>query len=68
MLTSSCNDGLSQSKHNSIVTQLPGAEAHSQTLAQKLDEAWTKRDSSYEPRTRHVNEDGTPKFTNRLFL
>ena len=68
LLTFSCNDGFSQSKHNSIVTQLPGAEAHSRALAQQLDEAWTKRASSYEPRTRHVNEDGTPKFTNRLFL
>ena len=29
---------------------------------------WAGRDASYKPRTRHLRPDGSPKYTNRLFL
>ena len=47
---------------------LPGAEPHAESLSRKLDAAWTNRAADYVPRTRHLAEDGSPKFTNRLFL
>jgi hypothetical protein len=37
-------------------------------LTKKLRDALLAKGSSYVPRTRHVNADGTPKFTNRLLL
>ncbi len=64
----SCGDALSQAVPRSIVTQLPGAEPFAEALASQLNQAWTRRDLAYKPRTRHLNEDGIPKFTNRLFL
>ncbi|MDA0206721.1 MAG: thioredoxin domain-containing protein [Acidobacteria bacterium] len=45
-----------------------GAEPYSDSLAQQLATARGKRPADYVPRTRHRNDDGTPKFTNRLFL
>ncbi len=47
---------------------LPGAEAHPAALQLRLGAAWQNRTDDYEPRTRHLNPDGTPVFTNRLFL
>ena len=43
-------------------------ESYSADLKQSLNDAWRARPADYEPRTRHRNADGTPKFTNRLFL
>ncbi len=43
-------------------------ESYSADLKQSLNDAWLSRPNGYEPRTRHRNPDGTPKFTNRLFL
>ncbi len=33
-----------------------------------LDAKWSARSPGYRPRTRHLREDGSPKYTNRLFL
>jgi uncharacterized protein YyaL (SSP411 family) len=37
-------------------------------LQAKLQGRWEARDPSYRPRTRHLLPDGSPKYTNRLFL
>src|SRR5215510_13063598 len=47
---------------------LPGAEAFPEALVKKVKAAWLARDSSYRPRTAHLEKDGLPKYTNRLFL
>src|SRR5262249_12635153 len=47
---------------------LPGAAAFPEPLGKKLQAAWAARDPSYKPRTAHLKEDGSPKYTNRLFL
>ena len=54
--------------NDSVVSVLPGAEAFSSGLAERLDQAWRERPSGYEPRTRHLNPDGSAKYINRLFL
>ena len=64
----SCDSALPQASTPTIVTQLPGADPFAETLANELNQAWSRRDPAYKPRTRHLNADGTPKFTNRLFL
>ena len=46
----------------------PGAEARPPALAAALDAAWVARAPGYEPRTRHLQEEGVPKHMNRLFL
>ena len=45
-----------------------GALPFSGDLNQQLQAAWAKRPAGYQPRTRHLRDDGTPKYTNRLFL
>ena len=52
----------------SIVAPLPGAAAYDAALADALHAAWEARAADYQPRTRHLNADGTPTYTNRLFL
>ncbi len=47
---------------------LPGAPGYSSELVATLNAAWASRPAQYEPRTRHLNPDGSPKYTNRLFL
>ena len=47
---------------------LPGAEAFPEALVKKIKAAWSARDSNYRPRTAHLEKDGLPKYTNRLFL
>ncbi len=47
---------------------LPGAEPFGAELTGKLKQAWAKREQGYQPRTKHLNQDGSPKYTNRLFL
>ncbi len=37
-------------------------------LDQQYKKMWKQRGASYKPRTRHTNPDGSPKYTNRLFL
>ena len=45
-----------------------GAEKYSSALKRNLTAAWGGRASNYVPRTRHLNDDGSPKYTNRLFM
>ncbi len=47
---------------------LPGAGAFPEPLATKIKAAWAARDPNYKPRTVHLERDGSPKYTNRLFL
>jgi len=46
----------------------PGAEAYSDQLQVQLRDAWKERVPDYAPRTHHLQADGGPQFTNRLFL
>ncbi len=47
---------------------LPGAPALTAGLVAELRARWAARDPAYRPRTRHLLADGSPRFTNRLFL
>jgi uncharacterized protein YyaL (SSP411 family) len=47
---------------------LPGAPPFDDGLIRRLDAAWASRDPHYKPRTRHLQPDGSPQYTNRLFL
>lgn len=47
---------------------LPGATRFDPELSERLAAKWTSRDPQYQPRTRHLCPDGSPKYTNRLFL
>ncbi len=47
---------------------LPGAPPFDPKLISALDAAWKSRDPGYKPRTRHLLPDGSPRYTNRLFL
>ncbi len=49
-------------------TELPGAPPFEGSLRARLRDAWKQRRADYEPRTRHLLPDGSPKYTNRLFL
>ena len=51
-----------------VLIPLPGAEPPTPELAAQLSAAWDQRPADYKPRTRHLNPDGTPQYTNRLFL
>jgi uncharacterized protein YyaL (SSP411 family) len=48
--------------------RLPGAEPLDAALAARLEAAWRTRPSGHRPRTRHLEADGAPKYTNRLLL
>jgi uncharacterized protein YyaL (SSP411 family) len=50
------------------VRLLPDAEPPSPELQQRLDRALEALGADYEPRTRHLREDGSPKYSNRLLL
>ena len=56
------------SNTGTAVSELPGAEPFVSALKAQLQARWAARDSSYKPRTRHLLPDGSPKYTNRLFL
>ncbi len=47
---------------------LPGLGKGDPALTKKLHAALLKKGPGYEPRTRHKNADGSPKYTNRLIL
>ncbi len=47
---------------------LPGAPPLDSRRVEQLRSAWKVRGPDYKPRTRHVHPDGSPKYTNRLFL
>ena len=46
----------------------PGAEPFSDALRQQLAEAVEAQGPDYEPRTHHLRDDGSARFTNRLIL
>jgi len=46
----------------------PGAPELSPELREQLAQAVAARGDDYVPRTHHLNEDGSPKYTNRLIL
>ena len=47
---------------------VPGAMHVSEQLQARLDEALAAKGADYEPRTHHLEDDGSPTFTNRLIL
>lgn len=47
---------------------LPGAPPLDAELVRKPKATWEARDPGYKPRTQHLNSDGSPQYTNRLFL
>ena len=47
---------------------LPGAPPPSRELAAKIEATLAAQDSTVRPRTRHLELDGHPRFTNRLIL
>ncbi len=47
---------------------LPGATPMPADLLVELHAKWRARAPSYRPRTRHLRADGSPRYTNRLFL
>ncbi len=47
---------------------LPGAQAFSEQLLDSLRSAWSRLPANESPRTRHLRDDGTPKYANRLIL
>jgi hypothetical protein len=51
-----------------MMDSLPGASPFPTDLTDGLRAKWAARDPSYKPRTRHLLPDGSPKYTNRLFL
>ena len=54
--------------HWAFGESLPGAPLFDPKLVSALDAAWRSRDPGYKPRTRHLLPDGSPQYTNRLFL
>ena len=46
--------------------RLPGVTTVDEALQEHLDRALASKGPEYVPRTRHLNEDGSPRFTNRL--
>ena len=46
----------------------PGATAFEAPLRESLANAWARRPADYVPRTRHLRDDGSPRYINRLFL
>lgn len=53
---------------DALATSLPGTPPFDKALLAKFEAMKHKRGKDYKPRTRHLNPDGSPKFTNRLFL
>jgi len=51
-----------------IPEALPGAPPLGDDLRRLLAERLQKMGGGYEPRTRHLRADGSPRYTNRLFL
>jgi uncharacterized protein YyaL (SSP411 family) len=46
--------------------RLPGIESVDDVLQKRLDQALAARGPDYVPRTHHLRDDGSPRFTNRL--
>ena len=52
----------------SLADELPGAGPFTAELQSKLRLARLAKGSDYQPRTEHLHEDGSPRYTNRLIL
>ena len=48
--------------------RVPGVARVDEDLQRKLDAALESQEGDYVPRTHHLEEDGSPRFTNRLIL
>ena len=46
--------------------RVPGVASVDEALQTRLDAALARRGDGYRPRTHHLREDGSPRFTNRL--
>ena len=46
--------------------RLPGVGLVDESLQQRLDQAFASQGPRYRPRTHHLRDDGSPRFTNRL--
>ncbi len=46
--------------------RLPGVERVDEALQHRLDQALAAQGSDYLPRTQHLRDDGSPRYTNRL--
>ena len=46
----------------------PGSQAYSEALMDKIAQKYLQLGSAYRPRTRHLNADGSAKYSNRLLL
>lgn len=46
----------------------PGTATYPVPLRERLARALAEKGEGYEPRTHHLNDDGSPKYTNRLIL
>ncbi len=57
-----------ESRRRATTGPLPGTEPFPAEVAHALERAWKERRHDYQPRTKHLREEGGPKFTNRLFL
>jgi uncharacterized protein YyaL (SSP411 family) len=64
--SSKLQDGAQQQR--SFGGPLPGAPPFDEALVHRLDTAWAARPPGEKPRTRHLNPEGSPKYTNRLYL
>lgn len=51
-----------------VTATLPGAGPFSESLQAKLAAAAREKGTDYRPRTRHLNDDGSAKYINRLYL
>ncbi|MCZ6808894.1 MAG: DUF255 domain-containing protein, partial [Proteobacteria bacterium] len=51
-----------------VTDTLPGTRVFSESLVHDFAQKYQRLGSDYRPRTRHLNADGSAKYTNRLFL
>ncbi len=47
---------------------MPPESTRSPDIDEKLRQHWSQREEGYKPRTKHLEENGEPKYINRLFL
>jgi uncharacterized protein YyaL (SSP411 family) len=67
LFINNCNYDQGVSKKNKAIGD-PAIEKYSAVLIKKIKEMKKLRGKKYVPRTKHLKKDGSPKFTNRLFL
>ncbi len=51
-----------------VFSALPGTDTFAPTVWTEIEEAWSQAPDDYIPRTRHLRDDGTPLYANRLLL